>query len=192
MSAGDPVATTPPTAGSAALPIRREQLARTLREIRLFTGLSREDLSAVAGRFTVRQYRAGTRVVTAGVLGDFFHVILAGTATVDAGTGSTRALGPGDAFGELAALDCAPRSAAVVAGDGLVAAVLPGGALRRLLRDEPVVAVGLLPGLVRIVRDLQQALEGERPRPDERRSLAPDGTPALDVDDGRALGCLGQ
>jgi CRP/FNR family cyclic AMP-dependent transcriptional regulator len=69
--------------------------------------------------------------------------------------GSTATLQPGDYFGELALFDGAPRSATVLAAGELTTARIVRGAFLKLLRQEPAIAVGLLPGLVGIVRELQ-------------------------------------
>lgn len=59
---------------------------------------------------------------------------------------------PGGVFGELAALDGMPRSAAVVAlTDTLVASISPDTFLN-LLRDHPDLAVGVMQELTKIVR----------------------------------------
>jgi CRP/FNR family cyclic AMP-dependent transcriptional regulator len=75
-------------------------------------------------------------------------------------------LKPGDAFGELALIDGAPRSVTAVAGPGLCTGCVKRADFRRLLRDEPAIAVGLLPGLVGIVRYLERdrQAEGASPR----------------------------
>jgi len=59
---------------------------------------------------------------------------------------------PGGVFGELAALDGMPRSAAVVAlTDTLVASISPDTFLN-LLRDHPDLAIGVMQELAKIVR----------------------------------------
>ena len=59
---------------------------------------------------------------------------------------------PGGVFGELAALDGMPRSAAVVAlADTLVASISPDTFLN-LLRDHPDLAIGVMQELAKIVR----------------------------------------
>jgi CRP-like cAMP-binding protein len=63
----------------------------------------------------------------------------------------------GDCFGELALLDGGPRSASIVASGELTTARIRRLDFRRVLHDDPVLARGLLNGLVRTVRDMQQA-----------------------------------
>lgn len=61
--------------------------------------------------------------------------------------------------------------------------------MRRLLRDEPVIAVGLLPGLVAVVRDLQKAAgHGERPAAGGRTLTVLDAGPGVPAAaDGRSV-----
>jgi CRP-like cAMP-binding protein len=60
--------------------------------------------------------------------------------------------GPGDYFGELAAIDGKPRSATVVALDECRLATLPPQAFRETLERHPQVALHVLEKLARIVR----------------------------------------
>ena len=144
-------------------------LTRVLAQIPLFGGLPKGDLGVVAGLVEMRHYVDGVRVVRAGTPGDCFHIVLDGRASVDPVVGRGRSLGPGAFFGELALLDGAPRVATIVADGELSTARLPGPAFRRLLREEPAIAAGLLPGLVGVVRDLQgpQTKGGDSAPPDD-------------------------
>jgi len=138
---------------SRSLP--QDWLSRALARIPLFEGLSKQDLQAVADRVVMRQYADGVTVVRAGAPGDGMHVVLDGSAVVQPSTGEQRRLGPGDFFGELALIDDAPRAATVVAAGQLTTAKIGRTGFRSTLREEPIVAVGLLPGLVRVIRELQ-------------------------------------
>ena len=143
-----------------------------LAKVPLFGGLSKRDLQTVSGLVVVRQYADGVSVVRLGARADGMHVVLDGNALVQPAAGQERRLGPGDFFGELALIDGAPRAATVIADGQLTTVKIGRAGFRDLLGDEPLVAVGLLPGLVRIVRDLQasrqvsstaRAAEGETP-----------------------------
>ena len=136
-------------------PVSKDSLARSLAGVRMFEGLSRQDLKAVAALAEVRRYADGTEVVRLGGHEGGMHVVLGGSADVLPATGAARRLEPGDVFGELALVDGAPRAATVVAVGHLTTALIGGAGFRRMLREEPLVAVGLLPGLVGLIRELQ-------------------------------------
>ena len=52
-------------------------------------------------------------------------------------------------------IDGAPRAATVIAEGRLTTAKIGRAGVQGVLQEEPLVAVGLLPGLVRVIRDLQ-------------------------------------
>ncbi len=128
---------------------------RALSGVPLFTGMSRRHLRRVVKLVQVREYGKGVRVVRLGSRGDAFHIVLDGKALVEAPNGDELVLTPGDCFGELALFDGAPRAATVIAGEGLMTGQIGRADFRRLLREEPTVAVALLPGLVGVVRSLE-------------------------------------
>lgn len=77
---------------------------------------------------------------------------------------SFRSLGPGDIFGEYAAIDGERRSASVEARSSCLIASMPANEFRKLLETEPVVALAVLKGLVRNVRSLTQRIYDQHPR----------------------------
>jgi anion transporter len=95
-------------------------LADAIRNIPLFSGLSREDIAKVLGKFEEISFGAGTIIFAQGDPGDAFYVIESGGVQVLLGAGGERseiigALGPLDCFGEMALLSGEPRSATIVA-----------------------------------------------------------------------------
>lgn len=131
----------------------RDILVQT--EIPLFGSLSKRHLRRVARLAELKRYLGSGPVVRAGDPGDSFYVIVDGSAEVRAADGSRQVLQPGDYFGELALLDGAPRSATVSSLGELTTARIGRTAFLRLVREEPDIAVGLLPGLIGIIRALQ-------------------------------------
>jgi CRP-like cAMP-binding protein len=132
-----------------------------LAEVPLFAGLSRRHLRRVADLAQEVAFGAGRTVVQNGSRGDAFYVIVEGTAKVMAGY-STRAfarLGPSDFFGELALLDGGPRTASVVAETPLVTIRIPRAGFRKMLRNEPDVAIKILEELSRRLRSRPAATD---------------------------------
>jgi CRP-like cAMP-binding protein len=109
-----------------------------LRSLPLFESLTAAEAADVAELAVERSAAPGETVVEQwGSERDFF-VIVEGTADVFVGDEHVRSLGPGEFFGELAALDWGagfgyPRLATVVAGSPLWLLVFPDGSLARLL-----------------------------------------------------------
>lgn len=128
-----------------------------LRHVSIFGALNENHLRHVARLFTVERYADGDVVVFAGARGDALHLILDGRARVRTPSGHTKDLGADDCFGELALIDGAPRSATVTAVGELTTARLKRTDFARLLKSEPGIAIGLLSGLVAIIRDMQEA-----------------------------------
>jgi len=128
-----------------------------LRHVGVFEALNEQHLRRVARLFTIERYADGDVVVLAGGRGDSLHVILSGHARVRTPSGHIHDLGADDCFGELALIDGAPRSATVTVVGELTTARLTRADFKKLLKAEPGIAVGLLDGLVGIVRDMQRA-----------------------------------
>jgi CRP-like cAMP-binding protein len=126
-------------------------------DVPLFQSLSDRHLWRVIRLADLRRYPIGAVVVRAGTRGDAFHIILDGRVEVRPLGGRVTTLQTNDFFGELALLDGAPRAATVTAVDLLTTARIPRSAFLKLLKQEPVVAVGVAQGLVRMIRDLQPA-----------------------------------
>ena len=135
---------------------RPDWLEPALKEVPLFAGLSGRHLKRVVRLVQAREYPDGMRVVTRGTRGEGFHIVLDGEARVDFPSGDAETLKPGDGFGELALIDGAPRAATIIAVGRLRTGALSRKDFRQLLRDEPSIAVGLLPGLVRVIRELER------------------------------------
>jgi CRP/FNR family transcriptional regulator, cyclic AMP receptor protein len=131
----------------------------TLAEITIFAGLTPEALEAVHRRCSWRRYEAGEPIVDYLDSSDDVFFVTAGEASVTiysvAGKAvSFRRLGPGEIFGEYAAIDGEPRSASVEARSSCLVASMSGKEFRKLLETEPVVAHAVLKGLVRNARGL--------------------------------------
>jgi CRP/FNR family transcriptional regulator, cyclic AMP receptor protein len=127
-----------------------------LGDVPLFETLSRAHLARVAALAEESNYNAGRVIVKRDDPGRAFYVIVEGNAKVVKGKivtakGEAR-LGPGDFFGELSLLDGEARSATVVAETPMRVVRIERTAFRRLLRDEPDLALKLLEGMARRTR----------------------------------------
>jgi len=95
-------------------------LADTIRNIPLFSGLGREDVARILGKLEEMSFESGATIFSQGDKGDSFYIIQSGAVqVVIKGTGgrseSIAVLGPQDGFGEMALLSGEPRSAAIIA-----------------------------------------------------------------------------
>lgn len=127
---------------------------RRLAAIPLFAGLSKDDrrrLAQVADEVDVRE---GKELIHEGRFAYEFFVIEEGKAEVLRGGEHVAAVGPGDFFGEVAALEDGVRNATVRATTALTVIVMTA----RDFRD----VVGHMPGLGDRVR---AAIEQRRPQP---------------------------
>jgi aromatic-L-amino-acid/L-tryptophan decarboxylase len=111
----------------------------------IFTSLDDAQLDTVAGWAREQRIAAGDEVIRAWDAARDFYVIVDGTATVDRDGEIVAALGPGDFFGEMAALDWGAgyghaRSATVRATSELRLLALSPSHLNRLMATDQTVA----------------------------------------------------
>jgi CRP/FNR family transcriptional regulator len=131
---------------------------RVLARVPLFSGLPQTHLRQLAALAEEVRYSRGRMIVRAGSPGVAFYVIVEGTAKVLRGKiasakGSWE-LRPGDFFGEMALLDGGPRTASVVAETPLTTVRIERAPFRRMLKDEPDIALKLLEGMAVRMRGL--------------------------------------
>jgi CRP/FNR family cyclic AMP-dependent transcriptional regulator len=146
-----------------------EGLAVTLARVSLFERLGHRRLRRLAERMTRRTYPAGDVIVRAGDTSMSFYVILAGTVRIvlDAGEhgevvfGEVGAL---DFFGEMGLVDDVPRLSTVVAVERTECALLGKWDFDDQLRNDPAVALALLPVLNARIRELEARLAREARR----------------------------
>ncbi len=124
-----------------------------LRQVSLFSALSRKELGLVARRAEDVKVNAGKVLVSEGAPGSEFFVIVDGTAKVTRKGRKVATLGPGDAFGELALLDRAPRNATVVAETPMEVVVLGQREFAGIIDEVPGFSRKLLAGLAHRLRE---------------------------------------
>jgi len=130
--------------------------AELLDRVDLFRGLGGVPLSAIADRAVEVEFPSGRPIARQGEVGTGFFLIVSGAARVTRDGDTLATLGAGDFFGELSLLDQQPRVATVTA-EGPVPTVclaIASWDFERLLEEQPRVAIGLLKGVARRLRDV--------------------------------------
>jgi CRP/FNR family cyclic AMP-dependent transcriptional regulator len=134
-----------------------------LRSVALFADLEEGELERFSHVAVPRSFPAGTRVFHEGDNSDACYIVSEGSFRVTREHSDGRAitlatLGPGEIFGELAMLDGDKRSASADSiTDGTLLA-LPANDVRNLLSRNPEIALKLVAGLVRRLRQANMRL----------------------------------
>src|SRR6266850_145214 len=132
---------------------RRDAFIDHLQQVPLFAACSRKDLQLVARRAEDVRVPAGKTLISEGETGHEFFVILDGTAKVTRHGRKIATLGPGDAFGELALLEKAPRNATAVADTPMELVVLGQREFAGLIDEAPGFARKLLAAMAHRLRE---------------------------------------
>lgn len=146
---------------------RPELVQRTLAAAPLFKRLREAQLARLARMATIRSYEPDTIIVRQGDTSMAFYVVLSGRARVqrDGGQDSVEVteLGAGDSFGEMGLIDDLPRAATVIALEPTECALLAKWDFENELRDDPEIALALLPVLTQRIRELHARLGSQHP-----------------------------
>ena len=132
---------------------RRDAFIDHLQLVPLFAACSRKDLQLVARRAEDVRVGAGKALISEGETGHEFFVILEGTAKVSRHGRKIASLGAGDAFGELALLEKAPRNSTIVAETDMELVVLGQREFAGLIDEVPGFARKLLAGMAKRLRE---------------------------------------
>ena len=128
-----------------------------LNRVELFAGLGGVPLSAIADRAVEVEFPAGRAIVRQGEVGTGFFLIVSGGGRVTRDGQLIATLKPGDFFGEMSLLDGMPRVATVSAHGPTVCLGIASWEFEGLLEEQPKLAIGLLRGVARRLRDLTDA-----------------------------------
>jgi CRP/FNR family transcriptional regulator, cyclic AMP receptor protein len=170
MSQPQPYVPAPRRRGSASgrgahLPEQRAR--RTRREtivalggVPLFTDLPRRLVQRVAKETDELSFAPGETIVQEGMLGETMFVVLEGQAKVTRGKRKVGEVLPGEFFGELSLIDGGPRSASVIAETPMRVLRVFRRTLTGLWRDDPKLAIRVLDGMVRRVREVSRQTNG--------------------------------
>jgi len=149
-----------------------ELIEETLRQVALFSRLSDRQRARLARFATTREYEQGATIVRQGDTSMSLYVVLSGRVRVNreseggGGAVEVEQLGPGGAFGEMGLIEDLPRAATVVAEEPTNCALLAKWDFQNELREDPEIALSLLPVLTSRIRELDsllaQAQGGER------------------------------
>ncbi len=123
-----------------------------IRGVPLFAEADDKFLDRLAGEFIERTYAPGETIAEEGETGRTFVVIESGEVTVAVHGQEVGRLGPGDAFGEMALIDKAARSATVKADTEVHGYQLPVWSFRPIVESHPEMAWALLESLAGRVR----------------------------------------
>lgn len=127
--------------------MRRDSKIELMREVPLFSTLSKRELAAVASVADEIDLREGKELIREGARGSEFFVLLEGTADVRKGKRKIRSLGAGDFFGEIALIAHTPRTATVVATSPMRALVITDRSFKSVLERLPAIQVKVLQAL---------------------------------------------
>ncbi|HZS94436.1 MAG TPA: cyclic nucleotide-binding domain-containing protein [Chloroflexota bacterium] len=141
-----------------------------LATIPLLRHLNPRQIARLADLMVRHQYREGTTIVRQGDTSMSFYVVTEGRVrilrTPEDGREITLAeFGPGGFFGEMGLIDDVERAATVIALEPTECALLAKWDFQNALRDDPEIALALLPVLNQRIRELDDMLESLSPHP---------------------------
>jgi glutaminase len=147
----------------SVLPPPRPDKQATISEYELFCGLTEEELSVVAQLLHRRVYQRGEVIITAGDEASHLYFVVRGCMSVliDTPQGNRKRLATfsaGMAFGEMAVIDRAPRSAMILADTDVECDLLSLENLAKLGQTHPLIKIKLLENLtLGLCRKLRKA-----------------------------------
>jgi CRP-like cAMP-binding protein len=129
--------------------------AEVLGALPLFSQLGKRQVRRIAKSARVVDYSPNDDIVRAGERGDSFYLLLEGRATV---VGRSRALHPGDFFGEMALIDGGPRSATIIAKTAVRAMKLPRRSFITALEQDVRIGLAIMAVLAGRIRQLERTV----------------------------------
>lgn len=124
-----------------------------LKEIGIFSELSKRELKAVSRLMTEVELKEGATLTRQGESGREFMVIMEGTARVVIDGTTVAHLGPGDVLGELAVITGTPRSATVTATSPMILEVLNRREFMAILDESASLSRKILVGAVKRIQE---------------------------------------
>jgi CRP/FNR family transcriptional regulator, cyclic AMP receptor protein len=136
----------------------KRESAVALSGVPLFSDLPKRALQRLVKEADELSFEPGERLVEEGLLGETLFVVMQGKAKVTRRGRRVGSVVPGDFFGELSTIDGGPRTASVVAETPMRVLRLFRATLRKLLDDEPQLAMKILDGIVRRIRQVERGI----------------------------------
>jgi len=132
-----------------------------LKNVPIFSHLERRDLERLAKLMRTRPVNAGDVIIKEGDQAAGFFVIDSGKVEVVKGAESNSpehlaTLGKGDFFGEMALFEGFPRNATVRATEDTELLAMTRWDFTAEMKSHPQIAVGMVPVLVRRLREVEE------------------------------------
>ena len=129
-----------------------------LKSVPIFSELGRGDLSRLAKLMVERTIKAGDAVIEENDQAAGFFVVSSGKLEVERQGKTLATYGPGDFFGEMALFEGFPRSATVRAVEDIELLARTRWDFTAELKNSHHIALGMLPVLVRRLREADEKL----------------------------------
>ena len=136
--------------------LTQDRRATLLAAAPLLADVDPAGMERIAERAVEVEFAADHVIARQGEIGTGFFVIVSGGVRVVRDGEVIARLGPGDFFGELSVLDGRPRVAQVLADGSTTCLALASWDFEAVVRDEPAVALAVMRGLARRLRDLTE------------------------------------
>jgi CRP/FNR family cyclic AMP-dependent transcriptional regulator len=135
-----------------------------LRRVPLFAGLNETQLETLAAGSARRSYPKGRTIVAEGETSQSMFILLAGRAKVQRSDSEGKevilaVIGAGEFFGEMSLIDDAPRSASVITIEPCEFMSVSKEAFKSMLLQSSDVAMAVMRGLVRRLREADRKIE---------------------------------
>jgi CRP/FNR family transcriptional regulator, cyclic AMP receptor protein len=117
--------------------LRKDAKLELLRQVPLFAGCSKRELSEIYTLADELSLPQGTTLISEGKQGHEFFLLVDGEVDVRRKGRKVKSLANGSFFGEMALVSSRPRNATVTAASPVRVLVVHEQAFRRLLRDSP-------------------------------------------------------
>ena len=123
-----------------------------LKSVSILSDITERGLVEAASVLEETRVEPGEIIFEKGDTGNSLYVIVEGAVRVHNGDKTIATLGPGEVFGELAALDPEPRMASVTATEPTLLLRMGHAELGELMSEHPEVATGIIHVLCRRLR----------------------------------------